>query len=459
MFKKSSLPYFLGLSFFGALPLHLFVFVTPASAQTPPPSHTYYIHQDHLSSVVTVTDETGSPVKQNKFLAYGKVEASNTSINDKIERGYTGQIKDTHTTLSYYNARYYDPTISRFISADSAGDGMNLYAYVGGNPMNANDPSGNRSRCARGSNCWIRNRSRKTVRTPVIDFSSSMITANSVNFYEYDPEVSAYAASQLDYNAMGQQLRSVFDVVMVPFLVAEDIAPAATQAGVALGTWTCARFIWAGCALQRVALLGASALSLSKGDPADIINASGAGVLTFFASAIFDMGSQSLQYLYYNTRPVGAFAPPRLQPQSAGRTVTAPVSRVTVNAKGQTVIADPSRLPFRSGSVNTVVVDRMTAGPLRSSMFADISRVLTNPNGSLDNVMIADEGRYIVGMSGRAPNAAATVWETLTTDTGREIEVTTKMVAERISALFLRASGQNVKVPWQWMYDLSKASD
>ena len=44
----------------------------------------------------------------------------------------------------YYRARYYDPTIGRFISRDPIGlqGGLNQYAYVGNNPINANDPSG-----------------------------------------------------------------------------------------------------------------------------------------------------------------------------------------------------------------------------------------------------------------------------------------------------------------------------
>ena len=44
----------------------------------------------------------------------------------------------------YYRARYYDPSIGRFISRDPAGmpDGVNRYAYVGNDPVNYTDPSG-----------------------------------------------------------------------------------------------------------------------------------------------------------------------------------------------------------------------------------------------------------------------------------------------------------------------------
>ena len=46
--------------------------------------------------------------------------------------------------LYYYRARYYHPTLSRFISEDPLGiaAGPNSYAYVGGNPVNYFDPYG-----------------------------------------------------------------------------------------------------------------------------------------------------------------------------------------------------------------------------------------------------------------------------------------------------------------------------
>jgi RHS repeat-associated protein len=45
----------------------------------------------------------------------------------------------------YYRARWYDPQARQFISEDPIGldGGINLYAYVGNNPVNFSDPSGN----------------------------------------------------------------------------------------------------------------------------------------------------------------------------------------------------------------------------------------------------------------------------------------------------------------------------
>jgi RHS repeat-associated protein len=57
---------------------------------------------------------------------------------------FTGREWEPEAGLHYYRARYYDPRIGRFISEDPIGlrAGVNLYAYVLGNPVTAVDPFG-----------------------------------------------------------------------------------------------------------------------------------------------------------------------------------------------------------------------------------------------------------------------------------------------------------------------------
>ncbi|HVF98953.1 MAG TPA: RHS repeat-associated core domain-containing protein [Chloroflexia bacterium] len=57
--------------------------------------------------------EWGSGVQQ--FHPWGKVRSGGISVTDL---NYTGQRKDD-TGLLYYHARYYDPSLARFVSPDS----------------------------------------------------------------------------------------------------------------------------------------------------------------------------------------------------------------------------------------------------------------------------------------------------------------------------------------------------
>jgi RHS repeat-associated protein len=76
--------------------------------------------------------------------AYRYVRAIKTGYFFITELRVLGSPTPGNDSLVYYRARYYDPTIGRFISRDPAGmpDGVNRYAYVGNSPTNFTDPSG-----------------------------------------------------------------------------------------------------------------------------------------------------------------------------------------------------------------------------------------------------------------------------------------------------------------------------
>jgi len=105
-----------------------------------------YVHQDSLSSTSLMTDALGAQVGSTvKYLPFGEARNTVTVPTDKL---FTGQRLDS-TGLYYYNARYYDPTIGRFISPDTIipypadPQSLNRYSYCRNNPLKYTDPSGN----------------------------------------------------------------------------------------------------------------------------------------------------------------------------------------------------------------------------------------------------------------------------------------------------------------------------
>jgi RHS repeat-associated protein len=107
-----------------------------------------YYHQDHLGSSSVITDGATGVVEEN--LAYYPFGATrvDTHTPADVPFKYTGQELDSSTGLYFYGARYYDATLSRFISADtivpSAADpqSLNRYSYARNNPIILTDPTG-----------------------------------------------------------------------------------------------------------------------------------------------------------------------------------------------------------------------------------------------------------------------------------------------------------------------------
>jgi RHS repeat-associated protein len=95
----------------------------------------------HLGSVTEALNQTGTATGSLLYGPYGGVRYTNGTM--PTAKGFTGQYVDASTGLDYYGARYYDPALGQFMSADTIG-GLNRYGYVAGNPETATDPTGHR---------------------------------------------------------------------------------------------------------------------------------------------------------------------------------------------------------------------------------------------------------------------------------------------------------------------------
>ena len=107
---------------------------------------TTFITGDHLGSTSVLADSSGSLVARLRYDAWGVTRYSEGTLSTDYQ--FTGQRYQAILDLYDYGARWYDPGLGRFVSADtivgSPGEpqGLDRFSYAGNDPVRHVDPTG-----------------------------------------------------------------------------------------------------------------------------------------------------------------------------------------------------------------------------------------------------------------------------------------------------------------------------
>ena len=118
-----------------------------------------FLHGDLIGTTRLMTDDSGTVGREVVYTAFGEMVYEDGTLETRYgyagRWGYEGNAIGTGTNslwgspsdslgLLHVGARLYDPSIGRFIMRDPIGirDGLNVYSYVGAQPVSRVDPTG-----------------------------------------------------------------------------------------------------------------------------------------------------------------------------------------------------------------------------------------------------------------------------------------------------------------------------
>ncbi|MCR4408647.1 MAG: RHS repeat-associated core domain-containing protein, partial [Anaerolineae bacterium] len=121
----------------------------------------YYIHTDHLGSTSLLSDGSGNEIPGSRvsYFPYGETRIGVLPALP-TDFAFTGQRNEGTIALYDYHARFYDPVLGRFVSADTIvpnpgnPQDLNRYTYAANNPLKYVDPSGHYDLWSGRDNIW-----------------------------------------------------------------------------------------------------------------------------------------------------------------------------------------------------------------------------------------------------------------------------------------------------------------
>ncbi len=157
----------------------------------------YYL-TDQVDSVSTVLDDEGNTLSLMQYLPYGETFVQRGDLN--FSPKFNSQELDRESGFYFFNARFYDPGIARFTSADSVIDGefdtqgWNRFSYVKGNPIGAKDPTGH---APQDENAGFKDASKGIAKSAIDSVKSALSAPTPVNAAVNSAVATAKGAKEL----------------------------------------------------------------------------------------------------------------------------------------------------------------------------------------------------------------------------------------------------------------------
>jgi RHS repeat-associated protein len=173
-------------------------------------NHSYHF-TDAQGSVVALANASGQLAEKHAYSAYGlAASTAGTAFQ------FTGRRVDPETGLYYYRARYYSPALGRFLQADPIGTkgGINLYAYVGNDPVNATDPMGKDCSTSNGFVSCASSNYQFTVPVATSPLAWPFNGTDAVNFTSSDPGYHTYSTPANNGNAINVSPEAAYNYIV-----------------------------------------------------------------------------------------------------------------------------------------------------------------------------------------------------------------------------------------------------
>ena len=114
------------------------------SSMAKPSGGKYFYHFDKTGNTIALTDQNGNVASAYAYEPFGKVSNKTGAVANPFTYVGAFGVMDEGNGIYYMKNRYYDASTGKFLQKDPIGfaGGINMYAYVGNNPVDSIDPEG-----------------------------------------------------------------------------------------------------------------------------------------------------------------------------------------------------------------------------------------------------------------------------------------------------------------------------